>query len=102
MISAQNFSMPAGYIEDKSSHQWLVEVGDNFTNEKQLKNLVLTKIDGVGKIRVKDIADITVVDNQEMLILRLMEKMRFFYQYLKEVLQIRVPYPREFRTLLKI
>ena len=38
MISAQNFSMPAGYIEDKSSHQWLVEVGDNFTNEKQLKN----------------------------------------------------------------
>ena len=64
MISAQNFSMPAGYIEDKSSHQWLVEVGDNFTNEKQLKNLVLTKIDGVGKIRVKDIADITVVDNQ--------------------------------------
>lgn len=99
MISAQNFSMPAGYIEDKSSHQWLVEVGDNFTNEKQLKNLVLTKIDGVGKIRVKDIADITVVDNQEMLILRLMEKMRFFYQYLKEALQIRVPYPREFRTL---
>ena len=64
MISAQNFSMPAGYIEDKSSHQWLVEVGDNFTNEKQLKNLVLTKIDGVGKIRVKDIADITVMDNQ--------------------------------------
>ena len=64
MISAQNFSMPAGYIEDKSAHQWLVEVGDNFTNEKQLNNLVLTKIDGVGKIRVKDVADVTVVDNQ--------------------------------------
>ena len=56
--------MPAGYIEDKSDHQWLVEVGDNFTNEKQLNNLVLTKIDGVGKIRVKDVADVTVVDNQ--------------------------------------
>ena len=56
--------MPAGYIEDKSDHQWLVEVGDNFTNEKQLNNLVLTKIDGVGKIRVKDVADMTVVDNQ--------------------------------------
>jgi len=64
MISAQNFSMPAGYIEDKSDHQWLLEVGDNFTNEKQLNNLVLTKIDGVGKIRVKDVADVTVVDNQ--------------------------------------
>ena len=38
------------------------------TNEKQLKNLVLTKIDGVGKIRVKDIADITVVDNQQKII----------------------------------
>ena len=67
--------MPAGYIEDKSSHQWLVEVGDNFTNEKQLKNLVLSKIDGVGKIRVKDIADITVVDNQGDAYSRLMEKM---------------------------
>ena len=44
MISAQNFSMPAGYIEDKSSHQWLVEVGDNFTNEKQLKILFLQRL----------------------------------------------------------
>ena len=88
MISAQNFSMPAGYIEDKSDHQWLVEVGDNFTNEKQLNNLVLTKIDGVGKIRVKDVADVTVVDNQGE-------------AYLKEVHRIQVPYPKEFRMHLK-
>ena len=80
--------MPAGYIEDKSDHQWLVEVGDNFTNEKQLNNLVLTKIDGVGKIRVKDVADVTVVDNQGE-------------AYLKEVHRIQVPYPKEFRMHLK-
>ncbi|MCH5303649.1 MAG: efflux RND transporter permease subunit [Ruminococcus sp.] len=63
LISAQNFSMPAGYIEDKESNQWLVEVNEKFENPKQLKNLVLTKLDGVGKIRLKDVADISVIDN---------------------------------------
>ncbi len=63
IINAQNFSMPAGYVKDKNSDQWLIEINENFKNEKQLKNLVLTKIKGVGKIRIRDVANVTVVDN---------------------------------------
>ena len=44
LITAQNFSMPAGYIDDKSDNQWLVDVGDNYENKKQLKSMVLTKV----------------------------------------------------------
>lgn len=63
IITAQNFSMPAGYVKDKNSNQWLIEINENFDNKKQIKNLVLTKIKGVGKIRLSDVADITIVDN---------------------------------------
>lgn len=64
LITAQNFSMPAGYVDDKSDNQWLVEVGENFKTKKQLSNLVLTKIDGVGNIKVSDVANVVTVDNK--------------------------------------
>ncbi|MFQ9515667.1 MAG: efflux RND transporter permease subunit [Eubacterium sp.] len=63
LITAQNFSMPAGYVEDKDSHQWLVKVGDTYSDEKELSKMVLTKIKGVGTIKLSDVADITIVDN---------------------------------------
>lgn len=63
MIKAQNFSMPAGYVDDKDDNQWLLRVGDNITSSKELKNLLLTRIDGVGSIRLSDVADVTTVDN---------------------------------------
>lgn len=63
IIAAQNFSMPAGYVKDKKSRQWLIEINENFKSKKQLKKLVLTKIKGVGSIKLSDVADITVVDN---------------------------------------
>ncbi len=63
LIYAQNFSMPVGYIDDRKDNQWLVDIGDNFTDKKQLSNMVLTKIAGVGKIKLSDVADVTIVDN---------------------------------------
>ncbi|MCH5299421.1 MAG: efflux RND transporter permease subunit [Ruminococcus sp.] len=63
LISAQNFSMPAGYVKDKEKNQWLIEIDEKFTSPKQLKKLVLTKLDGVGKIKLSDVSDITVIDN---------------------------------------
>lgn len=63
IIYAQNLAMPAGYIDDDSDNQWLVEVGEHFTDESEIEDLVLTKISGVGKIRVRDVADVTIVDN---------------------------------------
>lgn len=64
MLTAQNFSMPAGYIDDKDDNQWLVEVGEQFKTVSQLSKLVLTKIDGVGSIKVSDVANVVTVDNK--------------------------------------
>ena len=64
MLTAQNFSMPAGYIDDKNDNQWLVEVGEQFKTVSQLSKLVLTKIDGVGSIKVSDVANVVTVDNK--------------------------------------
>ena len=63
IITSQNLAMPAGYVEDKDGKQWLVKVGENYTDEKDLKNMVLTKIKGVGTIRLSDVAKITMIDN---------------------------------------
>ncbi len=63
IIYAQNLAMPAGYVDDDEDNQWLVEVGEHFTDEEEIDDLVLTKVPGVGKIRVSDVADVTVVDN---------------------------------------
>lgn len=63
LIQAQNFSMPAGYLKNDSDEQWLLRVGDEITSTKELGSLLLTNIDGVGDIRLNDVADITVVDD---------------------------------------
>lgn len=63
LIYAQNFAMPAGYIDDKDDTQWLVEVGDNYDTKEEIEDMVLTKISGIGKIKVSDVADVTLVDN---------------------------------------
>ena len=64
LIKAQDFSMPAGYLGNADGEeQWLLQVGANITSVEQLENLLLTNIDGVGDVRLKDVADVTVVDN---------------------------------------
>ena len=63
VIKAQDFSMPAGYVQSDSSSQWLLRVGDKIESIDELKNLLLAKIDGVGKIYLKDVADVTIIDN---------------------------------------
>lgn len=41
-------------------------MGTNITSLDQLKNLLLVDLDGVGEVRLSDVADITVVDNVAM------------------------------------
>ena len=65
LIYAQNFAMPAGYIDDEDDNQWMLKVGDEITSLEELENLVLAKVDGVGTIRLRDVADITIVDNAD-------------------------------------
>lgn len=63
IIKAQDFSMPAGYLDSSSDDQWLLRVGDNISSISDLRSLLLADIDGVGEIRLADVADITEVDN---------------------------------------
>ena len=56
-------SMPAGYLDDKEDKQWLLKVGENYTSADEIKDMVLCKIDGIGDIRLSDVAQITTVDN---------------------------------------
>ena len=69
ILTAQNFSMPAGYVTDKENNRFLVRVGDELADEKELTALPLfdTKIDGIGVIRLSDVADVFVADNSKQL-----------------------------------
>ncbi len=63
LIYAQNFAMPAGYIDDQNDDAWLLKVGDEFENADGIADALLCEIDGIGDIRLSDVADITVIDN---------------------------------------
>ena len=62
LITAQDFSMPAGYIEDEE-HQWLIKVGEHYDSIEGLEDMLLCKLPGAGNVRMSDVADITVIDN---------------------------------------
>ncbi len=62
LIYAQNFEMPAGYIKN-GEEQFLLKIGEQFDSLDELKKMLLTNIDGIGDIRLKDVADITIIDN---------------------------------------
>lgn len=63
LITAQNFSMPAGYLDDEEDNQWLLKVGENYTSVEDLTDMVLCNIDDIGDVTLGDVADITVIDN---------------------------------------
>ncbi|MBP3324300.1 MAG: efflux RND transporter permease subunit [Clostridia bacterium] len=62
ILMAQNFSMPAGYITD-GDIEYMVKIGDKLTSLEETANLLLFDIDGVGEIRLSDIADVYISDN---------------------------------------
>ena len=66
LIYAQNFAMPAGYINDAQGRSWLLRVGDEYGSSGDVSETLLCDIDGIGAVRVSDIATITVIDNAEL------------------------------------
>ncbi|HHU48543.1 MAG: efflux RND transporter permease subunit [Caldicoprobacterales bacterium] len=62
ILMAQNFDMPAGYINE-DNHQHLVKVGESFNSREEIENILVFNIDPVGDIRLNDIADIELTDN---------------------------------------
>ena len=67
LIYAQNFSMPAGYIEggDGDDNRYIVKVGDAFADADELKSMVLCNIDGIGDVRLSDVAEVEMTDNAD-------------------------------------
>ena len=63
LIYAQNFEMPAGYIDDVNSNAWLLRIGDEFDDADSIASVLLLDSEELGVIRLSDVADITVIDN---------------------------------------
>lgn len=64
MLSAQNFSMPAGYV-DEDGIDYLVRVGDKFKTLKELKNFVLLDMEDMDPVKLKDVASVKLTDNAD-------------------------------------
>lgn len=68
LLMAQNFSMPAGYIQSDEG-QLALKVGDKFSSLEELQNWVLFNysVGDIGEIRLSDIAAVRLADNSEEL-----------------------------------
>ena len=63
LIYAQNFSMPAGYVQDKNGQSWLLKVGEEYDSVEDIAGALLLHVDGYGDVRLSDVADVEVIDN---------------------------------------
>ena len=63
LIYAQNFSMPAGYVQDKDGQSWLLKVGEEYDSVDDIAGALLLHVDGYGDVRLSDVADVEVIDN---------------------------------------
>ena len=65
LLTAQNFSMPAGYIDDNEGIRYMVSVGDSLSTREEVEALVIFD-PGLGDmtpIRLEDIATVVYTDN---------------------------------------
>ena len=65
ILTAQNFAMPAGYVEQEDI-SYMVSVGENITDQDTLENLLLFDmgLEGVEPIYLKDVAVVMLTDNR--------------------------------------
>lgn len=66
ILMANNFSMPAGYIENQEN-KMLIKVGEKFANLEEIQNLTILSfnISGLEKVTLGDLADINYADNSD-------------------------------------
>ncbi|MCH5280412.1 MAG: efflux RND transporter permease subunit, partial [Lachnospiraceae bacterium] len=64
ILMAQNFAMPAGYVE-QDGISYMVNVGDAITDEEQIAGLLLMDLgmDGVDPVYLSDVADVFISNN---------------------------------------
>ena len=68
LLMAQNFSMPAGYIQSGEG-QLALKVGNRFADLQELQSWVLFdySVGEIGAVRLSDIAEVRLADNAEEL-----------------------------------
>lgn len=66
ILTAENFSMPAGYIGEENN-KMSVKIGDKFGSLEEIQNLTLLSFDmeGLENITLQDVADITYSNNAD-------------------------------------
>lgn len=64
ILMAQNFAMPAGYVQEDGI-DYMVNVGDTITTEEEIGGLLLMDLgmDGVDPVYLSDVADVFISDN---------------------------------------
>lgn len=69
LLTAQNFAMPAGYIEDDSGVRYMVSVGESVSSRQELEDMVLLDLgmEGIEPVTLGDIATVVVTDNADEL-----------------------------------
>lgn len=66
LLTAQNFSMPAGYVQEEGM-EYMIRIGDKPEDLEELKKLPLLNLhmDGVDIITLEAVADVFYTDNSE-------------------------------------
>ncbi|MBR5868015.1 MAG: efflux RND transporter permease subunit, partial [Clostridia bacterium] len=66
ILTAQNFSMPAGYVKEDGV-SYMVSVGDPIATESELSDLILFDMgmEGVEPVRLSDVAEVFRTDNAD-------------------------------------
>ena len=66
LLVAQNFDMPAGYINEEEG-RYLIKVGESIRTVEDLENLVLIDLGmkSIGKVYLTDIADVEIQSNAD-------------------------------------
>lgn len=66
ILSAQNFSMPAGYVETNQD-KMIIKVGEKFNSLEEIKNLKILsfEIEGLEHVTLKDLANIEWTNNAD-------------------------------------
>jgi len=64
ILSAQNFRMPAGYVNEEGI-DYLVRVGDKFKSIDEIKNLVLLDMEGIDPVKLSDVAGVELVNDAD-------------------------------------
>ncbi len=73
LLTAQDFSMPAGYIDDNDGISYMVSVGNEISTTDELEDMVLFDlgIDGMEPVRLSDVATVFYTDNSDQIYAKL-------------------------------